>query len=366
MERTWRIGEVAERTGLTRRTLRHYDELGLLVPSARSWSDYRLYDAADLLRLLQIQNLKALGLSLSEIAEALSDPTLDAGATLRGHLEVLTERIAAEQRLADRLRALADAADRSWDDVLEAISLTRLSRHTDPMARLRAALVPDGRSTEELFAALEVEDNPGVQEVLIWALAGRPEAAAATRSRLASAEPRLRPALIRLLAKASDRAAIPVLVRLLDDSDPATVNAAVTALRQLPDPQTATRLAELLGVGVVADAEVSDALVAVGPTAAAAVVPLLAADDPDVRLAAAEALGAITSTYSGDLAGSVEVVGGLDRAADDSLLAVRRAALVALAELGAEGHSRIAARQDDPELGSLARRLLELHAPPAG
>mgnify|MGYP001412594870 CR=1 FL=1 len=38
MARTWRIGEVAERTGLTRRTLRHYDELGLLVPSARTGS----------------------------------------------------------------------------------------------------------------------------------------------------------------------------------------------------------------------------------------------------------------------------------------------------------------------------------------
>jgi DNA-binding transcriptional MerR regulator len=65
--RTWRIGEVADRTGLTRRTLRHYDELGLLVPAGRSGGDYRLYDEDDLLRLLQIQNLKALGLSLPEI-----------------------------------------------------------------------------------------------------------------------------------------------------------------------------------------------------------------------------------------------------------------------------------------------------------
>lgn len=363
MERTWRIGEVAERTGLTRRTLRHYDELGLLVPSARSWSDYRLYDSADLLRLLQIQNLKALGLSLGEIADALSDPTLDAGATLRGHLEVLTERIAAEQRLADRLSALAETADPSWDDVLEAIALTRLSTHTDPMARLRAALIPAGRSTEELFSALEVEDNPGVQEVLIWALAARRGVTAGTRSRLASAPSRLRPHLIRLLAKASDRAAIPVLLGLLDDPDSATVNAAVTALRQLPDPRAAAPLARLLGGGVVADAEVSDALVAIGSTAAAAVTPLLGAPDPDVRLAAAEALGAIAVTHGSELTSAAEVIGALDRAVDDSLLDVRRAALVALAELGAAGRSRIGARQADPELGSLARRLLELHAP---
>jgi DNA-binding transcriptional MerR regulator len=361
MARTWRIGEVAERTGLTRRTLRHYDELGLLVPSARSWSDYRLYDAADLLRLLQIQNLKALGLSLGEIAEALSDPTLDAGATLRGHLEVLTERIAAEQRLADRLSALAETADPSWDDVLEAIALTRLSTHTDPMARLRAALVPVGRSTEELFAALEVEDNPGVLEVLIWALAGRPGAAAGARARLSSAGPQLRPALVRLLAKASDRESVPVLVSLLDDHDPATVAAVVAALRQLPDPHAAAPLAGLLGGGMVADAEVSDALVAIGPPAVAALVPLLVAE-PDVRLAAAETLGALAATHPSELAGSAEVIDALDRAADDPALAVRRAALVALAELGPEGHARIEARQADLELGSLARRLLEFHA----
>ena len=77
MGRTWRIGEVAARTGLTPRTLRHYDELGLLVPSARSWGDYRLYDEADLLRLLQVQNLKALGLSLAEIADALAESSAE-------------------------------------------------------------------------------------------------------------------------------------------------------------------------------------------------------------------------------------------------------------------------------------------------
>lgn len=360
MERTWRIGEVADRTGLSRRTLRHYDDLGLLVPSARSWSDYRLYDTADLLRLLQIQNLKALGLSLSEIAEALSDSTLDATATLRGHLEVLTERIAAEQRLADRLRALADTADRSWDEVLEAIAMTRLSSHANPVARLRAALVPDGRSTEELFSALEIEDDPGVQEGLVWALAGRPGAAAMARSRLSTAEPRLRPVLIRLLRKAADRDAVPLLVDLLDDADPATVFAAVAALRQMPDPRAAAPLAGLLGGGVVTDANLSDALVNIGPDAAAAVLPRLDSANPDVRLAAVETLGAIAATHGSESQTAPTLLAGLDRAADDPVLAVRRAALVALAEFDADGYARIAARQTDAEVGNLARRLLQL------
>lgn len=56
-----RIGEVARRTGLTTRTLRHYDELGLLVPSGRTEGDYRMYTLDDVQRLLAIQHLKSLG-----------------------------------------------------------------------------------------------------------------------------------------------------------------------------------------------------------------------------------------------------------------------------------------------------------------
>ena len=71
-----RIGELARRTGLTQRALRHYDEIGLLVPSGRSGGDYRLYSRADVERLLAVQHLKSLGLSLAEIAEALKERAL--------------------------------------------------------------------------------------------------------------------------------------------------------------------------------------------------------------------------------------------------------------------------------------------------
>ncbi|MFZ0529456.1 MAG: MerR family transcriptional regulator, partial [Propionicimonas sp.] len=164
---TWRIGQVAERTGLTRRTLRHYDELGLLTPPARSWGNYRLYDEHDLLRLLQIQNLKALGLSLAEIGTALADPELDASATLRSHLEHLELRIAAEQRLAVRLRDLAGTTERSWEDVGEAIALSRSLAHPDPGVRLRAVFGAPAGNTGELLDALASETDPAVQEVLI-------------------------------------------------------------------------------------------------------------------------------------------------------------------------------------------------------
>jgi DNA-binding transcriptional MerR regulator len=358
MSRTWRIGEVAERTGLTRRTLRHYDELGLLVPSARSWGDYRLYDGADLLRLLQIQNLKALGLSLAEVAEALADPSLDAAATLRGHLDHLEEQIASEQRLATRLRTLAEASERSWEDVLDVIALTRRQAHRDPIVRLRAALDPGRRSTEELFSSLLSEAEPGVQEVLIWALAQRSEAAEAAAARMATAEVSSRVLLARLLGKAGDRRQAAPLIDLLSDPEPRVVRAAVAALAQLADPSAATALTALLGSGQVPDADLIDALTAIGAPALAPAIELLRAAPPPARAAAAELLGRLRGESSTELgARSSTLVAALG----DPELEVRVAVLVALGELGEVGRAGVASMSSDAQLGGLARRLLEVH-----
>lgn len=110
---------------MTIRTLRHYDALGLLRPSGRSGAAYRLYSPADLTRLLHIQSLKGVGLSLPEIARALDDPAYDAQEVLRQHIGILEERIAQEQNLVGRLRALQGVAEIGWTDVAETIALTR-------------------------------------------------------------------------------------------------------------------------------------------------------------------------------------------------------------------------------------------------
>ena len=70
--RTMHIGEVAERTGLSLRTLRHYDEVGLLPPSGRTHGGFRLYTDGDLERLLLIRRMKPLGFSLQEMADVLA------------------------------------------------------------------------------------------------------------------------------------------------------------------------------------------------------------------------------------------------------------------------------------------------------
>jgi len=70
--RPMQIGELAERTGLSIRTLRHYDEIGLLRPSARSEGGFRLYTADDESRLLLIRRMKPLGYSLEQMGELLA------------------------------------------------------------------------------------------------------------------------------------------------------------------------------------------------------------------------------------------------------------------------------------------------------
>jgi DNA-binding transcriptional MerR regulator len=65
------IGELADRAGMSLRTIRHYDEVGLLVPSARTAGGFRVYTGDDLERLLVIRRMKPLGFSLEEMADLL-------------------------------------------------------------------------------------------------------------------------------------------------------------------------------------------------------------------------------------------------------------------------------------------------------
>ena len=66
------IGELAEQTGLSLRTIRHYDDEGLLTPSARSAGGFRLYSRDDLERLLVIRRMKPLGFSIDEMRDLLT------------------------------------------------------------------------------------------------------------------------------------------------------------------------------------------------------------------------------------------------------------------------------------------------------
>ena len=65
------IGEVAERSGLSSRTLRHYEQIGLLVPSERTGGGFRVYSDEDMRRLMTIRRMKALSYSTAEMGRLL-------------------------------------------------------------------------------------------------------------------------------------------------------------------------------------------------------------------------------------------------------------------------------------------------------
>ncbi|MFL6291455.1 MAG: MerR family transcriptional regulator [Thermoanaerobaculia bacterium] len=106
--RLWKVGELAKQTGLTVRALHHYDEIGLLTPSQRSASGYRLYDGEDIARLLQILSLRQLGFSLDEIRDSLAKPELSLPRVLELHIARLRDGIELQRRLCSRLEAVAE------------------------------------------------------------------------------------------------------------------------------------------------------------------------------------------------------------------------------------------------------------------
>jgi DNA-binding transcriptional MerR regulator len=89
---SWSIAEVAKLSGLTSRTLRHYDEIGLLPPAFVAANGYRHYEQEDLLRLQQIRLLRELGVSLPEIARILGEQTDRVEALRAHHARLLAER----------------------------------------------------------------------------------------------------------------------------------------------------------------------------------------------------------------------------------------------------------------------------------
>lgn len=100
------VADVARLSGVSVRALHHWDELGLLVPSARSEAGYRLYDDDDLLRLQQILLGRALGMSLADIQRLLDDACVDRRALLLSQRQRLLVRL---DETAGMIRAV-DAA----------------------------------------------------------------------------------------------------------------------------------------------------------------------------------------------------------------------------------------------------------------
>ncbi|MFJ7911660.1 MerR family transcriptional regulator [Kitasatospora sp. NPDC096204] len=136
----WPIAEVARMSGVTARTLRHYDEIGLLPPAWIGSNGHRYYEERQLLQLQQVLVLRALGVGLTEIARILGDQ-VDELEALRGH----RRRLVAER---DRLDALAATVSRTIAD------LERARKDGTPMTINRPENLFEGIQPDDVDASL--------------------------------------------------------------------------------------------------------------------------------------------------------------------------------------------------------------------
>src|SRR5262249_10940174 len=161
-------GELARRTGLTVRTLHHYDEIGLLRPSLHTEAGHRLYTAGDIARLQQVLSLRQLGFSLEEVRDCLERAAFAPLAGIRLHLARLREQIELERRLCARLEALAihfqEAEEVSAEEFIQTIEvMTMMEKLYTPeqikqFEQLRKQVSPEEiRAVEEAWTALPAE-----------------------------------------------------------------------------------------------------------------------------------------------------------------------------------------------------------------
>lgn len=201
--------------------LRHYESLGLLVPSARTSVGYREYGEHDLRRIFHIESLRSLGLGLKEVKQALEDPAFSVEAVLNELIADSRERLKQERALFDRLVAVRAAGATDWDEALVITAMLRDLRSPDPARRQASALSQEaGIDPKELARAALKETNPNAAGALTWAVLRAGEKAVNEVLRgLEATDFGVRRQAVRILTEAPE---VPVrhLLTALQDEDP--------------------------------------------------------------------------------------------------------------------------------------------------
>lgn len=180
MQDSWKVGELASLTGLTVRTLHHYDEIDLLKPSEYTSSGHRLYSEEDIIRLQQILSLRQLGFSLEEIKNCLQNPDFSPLRVIQNHVNQLNQQIELQQqlkRLLSGISAHLQAEEKvNVDNLIKTIEVTKMSeelfnqyytqeqrQYLDERAQIfgEEKIQQAQQEWQDLFAAVETEMNQG-------------------------------------------------------------------------------------------------------------------------------------------------------------------------------------------------------------
>ncbi|MEU3748992.1 MULTISPECIES: HEAT repeat domain-containing protein [Streptomyces] len=328
------IGEVARRSGVSARMLRHYESLGLVRPTGRTDGGYREYADEDIRRIFHIESLRSLGLSLREVGRALDDPGFTPSELVDDLIRQARERVAAETELLTRLHRIGAAEPAGWEDVLRTVALLQALGSKSAGTRQRAALSSgpgEPVPVEALVEAALGEPDPVVAGALRWALAHGAEGGPA------------------LLAEGLDSPAAEVRER------------AVRSLAEFPDEEATALLREALAhPDVVVRGHAALALGARGLAEAVPVlIDMIVEETNDVD--AADALSALASrpgSADGIAAGLVDRLGHAGAGAP-----ARRRLAQALADIpGATAARALAelARDEDPSVALTAAYVLAL------
>jgi len=209
-DRRWSIGALARACGVTVRTLHHYDRIGLLTPEARTASGHRRYTERDLRRLYRIRALRALGLSLEEIAETVAEPAEDLRDVLVTQLDGVRDQIAQlaaiRDRIGDILRRIDARQSPEPDQLMTTLELMSMYENyftpeqRDRLMRRRTELGPEAvEAARTEWAGIVVDllphvaantpvDDPAVADLIRrWDAIGdrmTPPGAAATARRM--------------------------------------------------------------------------------------------------------------------------------------------------------------------------------------
>ncbi|TLW94630.1 MerR family transcriptional regulator [Saccharomonospora piscinae] len=325
------IGEVARRSGVSARMLRHYDSLGLVRPTGRTVGGYREYSAEDIRRILHVEGLRSLGLSLREVGRALADPDFAPSALVGDLIRRTEDRVRRERELLERLRAIDASAPAGWEGVLRIVELLHGLGSPSAARRQQAVLAPVGGvpvPADVLARAVLAESDPNVAGALRWALArAGDEGVASVASGLASGDVDVERRAVRALSGMSGDRATAALADALGSGD-ATVRAlAALALGRRGESAAVPTLVGMVVVGTN-DVEAAEVLGSLSRNPACAgwivdaVVAALTAHtgEPAVRSRLAQALAELPGSRARD------VLGRLVHDGDRAVAAIARAA----------------------------------------